>query len=38
MRHKVFVCYHHKNDQDYKNRLIRDFSSDFDGMVIIEVI
>jgi len=39
MRHKVFVNCHHINNQDYKNRLIRDFSNDFDEMVvIIEVI
>lgn len=33
MRHKVFISYHHANDQEYKNRLIEDFSNDFDGMV-----
>jgi len=39
MRHKVFASYHHENNQDYKNRLIRGFSNDFDRMVvIIEVV
>ena len=33
MRHKVFISYHHANDQEYKNKLIQDFSDDFDGMV-----
>ena len=32
-RHKVFVSYHHENDQDYRNRFELLFSSYFDIMV-----
>ena len=27
-RHKVFVSYHHENDQEYKNRLVEEMSAD----------
>ena len=30
-RHKVFVSYHHENDQEYKDRLVEDGDID-DGL------
>ena len=27
-RHKVFVSYHHKNDQEFKDRLVEEMSAD----------
>ena len=27
-RHKVFVSYHHENDQKYKDRLVEEMSAD----------
>ena len=32
-RHKVFVSYHHNNDQDYRNKFEQMFSDDHDIMV-----
>lgn len=32
-RHKVFISYHHDNDQDYKNKFEELFSNQFDIMV-----
>ena len=32
-KHKVFISYHHKNDEHYKNRFINDFAATFEGFI-----
>ena len=37
-RHKVFVSYHHENDQEYKDRLVEEMSADIDDGLKTEAI
>jgi hypothetical protein len=32
-RHKVFISYHHENDQEYKNRFVRLFDNHYDVFI-----